>query len=104
MCNFLRHLAETAIRSVDSSHEYTHTHTHTHTHTCMYSSAQETPITLKPNTFIRIEPSHFPQLPALRHFKTSTYMHFISVLSFFLEQKIDSMCNVLAVAMPLDSQ
>jgi hypothetical protein len=31
-------------------------------------------------------------------------MHFIPMLSFLLEQKIDSMCNVLAVAMPLDSQ
>jgi hypothetical protein len=102
MCNFLRHLAETAIRSVNSSHEYIHTHTRTRT--CMYSSSQETLITLEPNTFIHIEPSHFPQLPGLRHFKTSTYMHFISMLSFFLEQKIHSMCNVLAVAMPLDSQ
>jgi hypothetical protein len=70
----------------------------------MYISAQETPITLKSNTFIHIEPCHFPELPALRHFKTSTFMHFISMFSFFLEQKIDSMCNVLAVAIPLDSQ
>jgi len=106
MCNLLRHLAETAITNVNSSREYTHTHTYTRTHTyiCMYISAQETPITLKSNTFIHIEPCHFPQLSALRHFQTSTYMHFISMLSFFLEQKIDSMCNVLAVAMPLDSQ
>ena len=51
---------------------------------CMYISAQETSVTLKSNTFIHIEPRHFPQLLGLRHFQTSIYMHFISMLFFFI--------------------